>query len=331
MSEVEVSQQHKIPLLVLFGILSVISAEVFSSSSPLWMYDLWGLLVVLPLYWGHGLLLLNAALYFKRSSITHLYLFGIIYGLYESWMTKVIWAGYMGQSPQFGQFLGFAIGEFMIIALFWHAFFSFIVPVIAFHLLGNPDASFAITRRRLGVYLFVIATSSVFIGTKFPGNYPALILVLGSNSLVLALAYALARRTNPGGFSLESLRLGRTGLVIAGGYTAFLYVFMFTMVFPDRIAPPITLLLTVLFYLFIIMLLYVSEEKAIGFDAIGTQVAFRRKHVVWGFGAIVLLSFVTSLLSQLAGVAGVFLYLGMMLSGPVLLVIAVYRVVTRKL
>ncbi len=331
MSEAEVSWLHKMPLLVLFGILSVVSAEVFSSSSPLWMYDPWGLFVVLPLYWGHGLLLLNAALYFKRSSITHLYLFGVIYGLYESWMTKVIWAGYMGQSPQFGQFLGFAIGEFMIIALFWHAFFSFIVPVTAFHLLGNSGASFVITRRRLGVYLFVITTSSVFIGTKFSNNYLALTLVLGSNILLLAVAYVLARKTNPSGFSLESLRLGRTGLVIAGGYTAFLYVFLFFAVLPERIAPPITLLLTVLFYLFIIMLLYKSDKKDIDFDADGDQGAFQRKHVEWGFGAIVALSFLTSFLSQLAGIVGVFLYLGMMLAGPVLLVTAIYRVVTRKI
>ncbi len=295
------------------------------------MYDLWGLLVLLPLYWGHGLLLLNAALYFKRTSITHLYLFGVIYGLYESWMTKVIWAGYMEQSPQFGQFLGFAIGEFMIIALFWHAFFSFIVPVTAFHLLGNSGSSFAITRRRLGVYLFVIATASVFIGTKFPDNYPALTLVLGSNILILAVAYAVARKMNPSGFSLESLRHGRTGLVIAGGYTAFLYVFLFFAVLPERIGPPITMLLTVLFYLFIIMLLYKSEKKDINFDATATQGCFQRKHVEWGFGAIVGLSFIASFLFELAGIVGVFLYLGMMLSGPILLLIAVYRVLTRKL
>ena len=31
--------------------------------------------------------------------------------------------------PQFGQFLGFAIGELMIIALFWHAYFSFMKTV----------------------------------------------------------------------------------------------------------------------------------------------------------------------------------------------------------
>ena len=56
------TKNNNISLIVLFGLLSVICAEVFSGSAPLWMYDLWGLLIVLPLYWGHGLILWNVAL-----------------------------------------------------------------------------------------------------------------------------------------------------------------------------------------------------------------------------------------------------------------------------
>ena len=97
--------------VILFGFLSMIFAEAFSGASPLWFLTAWGWFVTLPLYWAHAILLINLALRYERTSLTQLYLWGIIFGLYESWITKVIWAGYMGDVPAFGTFLGFAVPD----------------------------------------------------------------------------------------------------------------------------------------------------------------------------------------------------------------------------
>ncbi|MDF1539715.1 MAG: hypothetical protein P1Q69_12515 [Candidatus Thorarchaeota archaeon] len=333
-------KQNKIATIVLFGILSVVFAEVFSGSAPLWFLDAWGLLVVLPLYWGHGLLLLNLAMRFERTSVTQLYLWGIFYGLYESWMTKVIWAGYMGQEPQFGVILGFAWGEFMVIALFWHAVFSFILPIAVFQILGSigdsPKGSFPCKNRSGKIlYCVIILIGSVFIASGFVFDIVATsIAAIGNTAIVLIVTY-LTRRSNPKGFTLETLKLGRKGAVIVSGYVGFLYIFLWFFIFPERIAGPITILLTILFYLLIAILLRVSPPRndAITPLPIRTDLGmtFEYKHIAYGFVLICVLAPLWCIAVDLIGVLGVFLYLGMLIAGPILFIVATIRVFASRL
>jgi hypothetical protein len=135
MDQTDDKQAHFLPSLLL-GILSIVFAEVFSGSSPLWFLDPFTIILAFFLYLGHILYLLNLALKYSRTSMTHLYLWGIIFGLYESWITKVVWAGYMEEpGPAWGTFLGFAVVEFMIIGLFWHAIFSFVFPLLVYEII----------------------------------------------------------------------------------------------------------------------------------------------------------------------------------------------------
>ncbi|MHA1615039.1 MAG: hypothetical protein ACTSYJ_09355, partial [Candidatus Thorarchaeota archaeon] len=154
MSEEGAKKGSSLLAIFLFGFLSMIFAEVFSGASPLWFLGIWGWFVTLPLYWAHALLLLNLAMKYERTSLTQLYLWGVIFGLYEGWMTKVIWAGYMGDIPAYGVFLGFAVGEFFVIALFWHALFSFIIPILVFQIIvqaTNKGEAGSIHTSHLGV------------------------------------------------------------------------------------------------------------------------------------------------------------------------------------
>ncbi|MHA1907695.1 MAG: hypothetical protein ACW98Y_10410 [Candidatus Thorarchaeota archaeon] len=330
MTEIENPKSNQLSLIVLFGLLSVICAEVFSGSAPLWMYELWGLFVVLPLYWGHGLILWNIAVRYHKTSVTHLYLLGIIYGLYESWMTKVIWAGYMGQNPQFGQLLGFATGEFLIIALFWHAVFSFIVPIIAFQLLGNKDQMVRKSKLNVIIFGFIILIPSIFIPSGLNFDFIATLLSFGTNTILLVFMIYIAKKLNPNGFTLDSLRLGKKGMGITIGYTAFLYVFLLIILFPERIAPPFTLLLTVLFYALVIALFYFSEERTIFEESVAD--GFSSRHIAYGFAAIgfLILSWFLILFTTIPNILGIFLYLGMMIAGPCLFIVAVVRVFTRR-
>jgi len=319
-------------LILLFGILSVICAEVFSGSSPLWMYSVWGLFIVLPLYWGHGLILWNIALRYRKTSLTHLYLLGIIYGLYESWMTKVIWAGYMQESgPQFGQFLGFAIGEFLVIALFWHAVFSFIIPVMAFEILGNRTPTFKKSRVRTTAFGTVIIIASIFIPSGLGYDPIATILAVVTNFALLLSVIFIAKKLNPNGFSLESLRLSKMGLGITIGYTGFLYIFLFFFIFPERIAPPLTIIFTILFYALIIALFKFSEEQT--FNEEDLIEGFNSSHVFVGLCVIVVLIFLWFLIleSTIPMLLGVLIYLGMVFTGPIMFFLAVFKVMTKRL
>ena len=104
----------KILLCLFIGCLSTFFAEVLSGSAPLWFIEPWGIILILPLYMFHLIFLLNMAMRAKRTSIHQLYLWGVIFALYESWITKLSWFGYPNeQSAQYGLFLGIAIGGFI--------------------------------------------------------------------------------------------------------------------------------------------------------------------------------------------------------------------------
>lgn len=246
-------------------------------------------------------------------------------------MTKVIWAGYMGQDPQFGQFLGFAIGEFLVIALFWHAIFSFIIPLFVFQILGSTHHRIVRTTRRLVVCVLIVVLASIFIPTGLMFDLGGTLVSIVSNGLLLVIALAVSRHRHPHGFTLESLRLGKRGLGIAGAYILFLYVFLLIVLLPERIAPPLTLILTGLFYLLVIAMFYFSKEKEMVPDIEPEGPVFSRLQILGGFLAIFLMSILWVFLYPIAGTLGIFLYLGMVMAGPALFILALYRVLARRL
>ncbi len=121
------SDMKKLMSILLLGALSMLFAEVFSGASTLWFFDPWGLLLTYPLYLGHAIFLLNVAFLWKKTSPRHLYFFGMLFGLYEALITKVLWFGYPASTgPMVGYFFGVAWGEFLTLVLFYHPIMSFV-------------------------------------------------------------------------------------------------------------------------------------------------------------------------------------------------------------
>ncbi|MFX0108273.1 MAG: hypothetical protein ACFE7R_08320 [Candidatus Hodarchaeota archaeon] len=343
-SEEEPFRQRVGPI-VLFGVLSTFFAEGFSGSAPLWFMDAWGLFVVFPLYWTHALLLLNLAMRFRRTSLTQLYLWGVIFGLYESWMTKVIWAGYIGQDPGFGTFLGFAVAEFMVIALFWHTIFSFILPIMVFQVLsfGNQSMNESIqmipksgelhisSKGAKSFYIMTLIIGSVFIAAGLVVDLSVTLIAATGNLVLVYLFLVIARRTAGGTFSIESLKLGKRGLGIVSIYLLLLYILLFLILVPERIASGLTIILTGHFYLLVLGLLYLSPPiDAIGKSSLESSLISSRFLKIW-FAAFLVLAIAWCILAELTGIIGVFLYLGMILAGPVLFIFAIVEVVQLKL
>lgn len=128
----------EIKAILLIGTLSMFFAEVFSGASHLWFLNPWGLLLTLPLYLFHTIFLLNLAIKTGRASLKQLYYWGMLFGLYESWITKVLWAGYIeAGKTMFGEILGIAWAEFLTLVLFWHPIMSFIIPILTYEILSN--------------------------------------------------------------------------------------------------------------------------------------------------------------------------------------------------
>lgn len=338
MSEEGAKKGSSLLAIILFGFLSMIFGEVFSGSSPLWFLGVWGWFVTLPLYWAHALLLLNLALRYERTSFSQLYLWGVIFGLYEGWITKVIWAGYMGDVPAFGTFLGFAIGEFFMIGLFWHAVFSFIIPILVFQIIiqgTNRGEAGSIHSSHLRVISrsvrnkillgIIIVVGALFITMGLNADSLAIMVAGGINvAFIFLLGYlttSLSRRP----LDLESLRLGERGLSITVIYLIALYAFTFLTVLPERIPSIGTILLTIVFYIIVITMLFLTPRdtrKTIELP-IGI-ISFEQ--IIWALIMFLMLAITVAMVSIVALIVGTLFYLAMIFLGPVLFFLAIVQV-----
>jgi len=126
-SEISVPKKHQWLFWIILASFSTFFAEVFSGSDMFPFFHGWGLLVVVPLYGLHIILLANLVYRADTPRFSSLVFAGMIFGLYEAYLTKVLWA------PPWGDpviIAGFAPIETLVLVFWWHAWFSFIIPLL---------------------------------------------------------------------------------------------------------------------------------------------------------------------------------------------------------
>lgn len=124
---------------LLIGLIVLICAEVFSGASlQAGLWSPWTIVVTYWLYFGHFFFFTTLAVRTGRTSLPSLYLWGVLYGLYESWITKVIWHGYGGDGKfAMGHIGPFGLSELSMVFIF-HPVASFIMPLAVACLLCPP-------------------------------------------------------------------------------------------------------------------------------------------------------------------------------------------------
>ena len=127
MSKEEPSTRMKLFFWFILGSLSVLFAEVVSGSQIYAFFVPVNWLMVFPLYALHTLALWTLVFRYGRGRFYALFPAGAIFGLYEAYITKVIWSPPWNENPV--RFGGVAVVETMLLVLFWHAFMAFIVPL----------------------------------------------------------------------------------------------------------------------------------------------------------------------------------------------------------
>jgi hypothetical protein len=126
--------ENKVPTVVfarlLIGLIVLICAEVFSGASlRIGLWNPWTLLVTYWLYFAHFFFFTTLAVRTGRTSLSALYLWGVLFGLYESWITKVIWRGYNADGKfALGHIGPFGFSEISMVFIF-HPVASFILPL----------------------------------------------------------------------------------------------------------------------------------------------------------------------------------------------------------
>lgn len=123
----QVTLKNRLVFWLMLGSISVILAEVTCFSTPFPFFTGWGLLVTTPLYMLHTLAL--SILIFRRKQVTLpvLFLAGLVFGLYEAYITKVLWNPTWGDTKW--MLGGVSVVQTSVLILFWHPWMAFILPV----------------------------------------------------------------------------------------------------------------------------------------------------------------------------------------------------------
>jgi len=125
---------RKTAFWILIGIFSVMFVEVPACSTMFPFWTIWGVLVVIPLYLLHSVFLATVVFRFGRPRFWPLYAAGMLYGMYEAYITKVLWTSFRAEGP-FYRFAGIALFETILLVFFLHAILAFVVPLLFTELL----------------------------------------------------------------------------------------------------------------------------------------------------------------------------------------------------
>ncbi len=193
--------RSKLLFWLIIGAVSVFFAEVISSSFPLALIHPWGYIILIPLYGLHTLVLGRLAFH-GRPTFPTLFMAGALFGLYEAYITKVLFDPNWGRSGW--HYLGVDLFWVLILVTWWHMFFAFMIPMfVSERILGSDDMMPYFPERvrrffgspvktKIIIYLFII-WSAAFMGGNMGSFYmPAVAAML--NLSVLAILIVIWRR-----------------------------------------------------------------------------------------------------------------------------------------
>lgn len=241
---------------LLIGLIVLICAEVFSGASiQVGMWAPWTWLMTYWLYFAHFFVLCTLAAWTRRTSVGALYLWGVLFGLYESWITKVIWFGYGGDGNlALGSIGPYGYSEISMVLLF-HPVASFLLPLAVACVLSPPlrawfpDVAWLTGRgaaaRAAQIYMVLSFSLTMALNSGGPMH-------LAENlAVVVALLSIFLWWARPGLAAVAApgpVVLGRVGFVIASAYLVALYGLTYRFIRPEGLPSVPVQLVTFVFY-----------------------------------------------------------------------------------
>ncbi len=189
----------KIFFWIILGALSVFFAEVVSGSYIFPYFTPWGIIVVCPLYTLHLLVLSYIVFNYGKPTLYSLFIAGALFGMYEAYMTKVIW------DPTWGEAVltvgGIAVAETILLVLFWHTFMAFIIPLfVGENILtssreimnGSPNKIkqiFKVKKKSYILFVVFVLLCGIFQSDNSPSPKHSLLSGFSTTAVLMLLIY----------------------------------------------------------------------------------------------------------------------------------------------
>ncbi len=234
---------RKLAFWLLVGMVSVLFVEVPAGSTMFPFFTVWGLLVVVPLYLLHSVFLAGLVFRFGRPRFWTLFAAGMLYGMYEAYITKVLWTSFRPEGP-FLRVGGIAFFETIMLVFWLHPMLAFVIPLFFTEILCTNSFEIADglpwwTQRSLQKHPHRwIGLLMAFLGFMQFVNSPSVassFLSGTGNCLVLGLALLWWRRSGGAAYSLRELLPGPKGLWAFGLVLVVWHVFWGLSIKPHSI------------------------------------------------------------------------------------------------
>jgi hypothetical protein len=303
------STRMRVFFWLILGSFSVYFAEVVSGSDIFPFYKPVSWILVFPLYTLHTLVLWYVVFRHGRGRLYALFPAGALFGLYEAYITKVIWSPTWNDAPiRLG---GVAIVETLLLVLFWHAFMAFIVPLFLAEtaltssrevLTGLPvRARRALTSKaasRLAYVLPVVGGLFQSVGASTPFDSLASGVL---NSAFLIVLTVIWRRKGGDRHRLRDLLPGPKGFRILLVLLGADYLLLGALLRPEEI-PGLGAQATVwVLYVFFGLLLYTGVRLS-GREEEGSSMHYELNASVRRMGVMAVLFTAGSVIGSLTGV-----------------------------
>ncbi len=212
--------------------LSVFGAEVISGSFPYPFFSAWGWLVLMPLYGLHMVVLASVVLKRGAPRLSTLYMAGMLFGLYEAYITKVLWSSPWGMA----EIAGIGIFELTLLVFLWHPLMAFILPLSVAERTLAQSRTVSIPR-----WVWVVAGCTVLFvwlltlkDMSFAVRFSSLLAGAGVVAVPVAVWRLLKAHR---GLSLDDLVPSRGVLIVLAVALAALYYALGSIIKPDDVPP----------------------------------------------------------------------------------------------
>jgi hypothetical protein len=198
---------------LILALLSAFFAETISGSFPYSFVHPLGWILVVPLYGLHTLVLAFVVFKLGRPRFSTLFIAGCIFGMYEAYVTKVLWnPPWESVAEPITRLGGIAVVELGVISFCWHPFMAFIVPVaVATALTSSPGLMEAMPGRldrwlrnkEWNLLMALAVWAGLVMGSQV--HPVTAVLANGSTLVVMALVVHYFMRETGGRYTMEQL------------------------------------------------------------------------------------------------------------------------------
>lgn len=257
---------HRWLFWLILAAFSSYFAEVFSGADMFPFFHGWGIFIILPLYGLHSLLLAHLVYRAEKPRFASLIFGGMIFGLYEAYLTKVLWDPPWGEALLIG---GVAPIETLVLVLWWHVWFASILPLVVLEgLLTSSDQLRATFPGRIRRFLFswhglalLMVFGGIFQSINSPSVGRSLLSGISTTGVLVGLVVLWKRLTREHSYTMKALLPGRKEFRLLLIPTGLLYLGLGVILRPEALPGPIGHAIIWLLYGVSFFLFFRSQRK----------------------------------------------------------------------